>query len=134
MVQKVRFGDLDAMQHLNNVEFLRYFETARIKYLADRLGREHGPANRTGFGFIFGECKITYRSPAFYDEDVRTWIRPASLSRSTITLDFEMTAEGDGRILAGGYGVLVGYDYEAGESRPLPDELRERLDMFRADG
>jgi len=31
------------------------------------------------------------------------------------------------RGVADGYGVLVGYDYEAGRSRPLPDELRERL-------
>ena len=34
MTQKVRFGDLDAMQHMNNVEFLRYFETARIEYIS----------------------------------------------------------------------------------------------------
>ena len=27
--ERVRFGDLDAMKHLNNVVFLRYFETAR---------------------------------------------------------------------------------------------------------
>ncbi|MBA2504550.1 MAG: acyl-CoA thioesterase [Thermoleophilaceae bacterium] len=134
MVQRVRFGDLDAMQHLNNVEYLRYFETARIDFLQDRLGKEHGPANRTGLGFIFGECKITFRSPAHYGEEVRTYIEPSRISRSTITLDFEMKAEGDGRLLAEGYGVLVGYDYEAGESRPLPDDLRQRLDMLRTDG
>ena len=33
IVQRVRFGDLDAMQHMNNVEFLRYFETARIEFI-----------------------------------------------------------------------------------------------------
>ncbi len=33
MVQRVRFGDLDAMQHMNNVEFLRFFETARIDFI-----------------------------------------------------------------------------------------------------
>ena len=34
-VDRVRFGDLDAMRHLNNVEFLRFFETARIAYITE---------------------------------------------------------------------------------------------------
>ena len=32
--ERVRFGDLDAMRHVNNAVFLRYFESARISYLA----------------------------------------------------------------------------------------------------
>jgi acyl-CoA thioesterase FadM len=55
MVQKVRFGDLDAMQHLNNVEFLRFFETARIEYIGT-LFPEHSPDRAQDFGFIFAEC------------------------------------------------------------------------------
>ena len=31
--ERVRFGDLDAMRHLNNVVFLRYFESARIRFM-----------------------------------------------------------------------------------------------------
>ena len=38
-----------------------------------------------------------------------------------------MRSESDERLLAEGYGVLVGYDYAAGQSRPVPDELRQRL-------
>jgi acyl-CoA thioester hydrolase len=133
MVQRVRFGDLDAMQHLNNVEFLRFFETARIEYFMEKLP-EHKPGERTAFGFIFGECKITYRSPGSFGDEVRTYIRPSKATRSTLTLDFEMRVDGDGRLLAEGYGVLVGYDYEHGRSAPLPGELIERLDMVASDG
>ena len=129
-VERVRFGDLDAMQHMNNVEFLRFFETARIEYLKT-LFPEHQPTRREDFGFIFAECRISYRSPVLYDEWIRTEIRPGKVGRSSLHLDFEMTVEGDGegddRLVADGYGVLVGYDYAAGRSRPLPDELRGRL-------
>jgi acyl-CoA thioester hydrolase len=52
-VERVRFGDLDAMQHMNNVEFLRFFETARIEYLKLLLP-EHSPTGRREFRFIFG--------------------------------------------------------------------------------
>ena len=49
-LQRVRFGDLDAMQHMNNVEFLRFFETARIDYLR-ALSPEHAPTAKRQFGF-----------------------------------------------------------------------------------
>ena len=127
MVQRVRFGDLDAMQHMNNVEFLRFFETARIDYMM-RLLPELDPDNRSGFGFIFAECHIAYRSPAHFGEEIRTWIWPTRLERSSLRLEFAMTADSDGRLVAEGYGVLVGYDYAAGEPRSVPDELRHTLE------
>ena len=37
-VERVRFGDLDAMRHLNNVVFLRYFESARRRQTSPFLG------------------------------------------------------------------------------------------------
>jgi len=82
---------------------------------------------RREFGFIFGECHIVYRSPAHYDERIRTEIRPASFGQSSLRLEFEMRVDGDDRLVAEGYGVLVGHDYRDGGSQPLPDERRDRL-------
>ena len=127
IVERVRFGDLDAMGHLNNVEFLRFFETARIDFLG-RLMPEHAPTSRTEFGWIFAECHISYRAPAFFNDDVRVLIEPGELRRSSLRLDFRMVAEGDGRLVAEGYGVLVGYDYAAGRAQPVPEEVRARLE------
>ncbi len=130
ILQKVRFGDLDAMAHMNNVEFLRFFETARIAWI-QAVMPDHAPTSRQDFGFIFAECHIAYRSPAFFDETLRTWIEPGELRRSSVRLDFTMRAEGDGRLVAEGWGVLVGYDYAAGRPKPLPDDLRARLGARR---
>ena len=43
-----------------------------------------------------------------------------------------MSSEADGRLVADGYGVLVGYDYVEGRARPIPDEPRERIDIVPA--
>ena len=129
VVERVRFGDLDAMRHLNNVVFLRYFETARISYLR-HLVPEHDPANPEGegFGLIFAECHINYRAPAHYNELIRTWIRPIELKRSSVKLGFEMRVEESDRLVAEGWGTLVGYDYAAGSAHPIPDAFRERVE------
>jgi acyl-CoA thioester hydrolase len=129
--ERVRFGDLDAMRHLNNVVFLRYFETARIAYLR-RLTPDHDPADPEagGFGFIFAECHINYRSPVYFDEELEVRCRIGEVRRSAFKVAFEMTV-GD-RLAAEGYGWLVGFDYAAQGSAPLPDALRERLEAEAA--
>lgn len=130
--ERIRFGDLDAMRHLNNVEFLRFFETARIAFMQS-VFPGHDPAAPTGdFGLIFAEAHIAYRSPGRFGEVVRTWIRPGSIARSSFRMEFEMRADDDaagpdGRLMAEGYGVLVGYDYAAQAPMPLPARVREAL-------
>jgi acyl-CoA thioester hydrolase len=124
---RVRFGDLDAMRHLNNVAFLQFFESARIAYLRELIP-EHDPTQPVDFGLIFAECHINYRAPAFFDEDIRTHIRPASIRHSSFRVEFRMTSERDGRLLAEGYGVLVGYDYAAAKATPLPQRVVRALD------
>ncbi|MEJ7788830.1 MAG: thioesterase family protein [Thermoleophilaceae bacterium] len=121
--ERVRFGDLDAMRHLNNVVFLRYFETARIAYLRE-LVPGHDPAHPEagGFGLIFAACEIAYRSPATFDEEVAVRCRAESPGKSSFRVAFQMTVEE--RLIAEGHGVLVGYDYDQRRSRPLPDALR----------
>ena len=125
--ERVRFGDLDAMRHLNNVVFLRYFETARIAFIRD-LFPTHDPAHpesaRTGL--IFAECHINYRSPVHFDEEVAIRCAVGEVRRSAFQMRFEMKV-GD-RLVADGYGWLVGFDYDTQRSSKLPEPLRAALE------
>ncbi len=125
--ERVRFGDLDAMRHLNNVVFLRYFESARIAFIRE-LMPEHDPAGpeRGGLGFIFAECHIVYRSPVYFDEEIAVHCSIGEVRRSAFQVCFAMHVEE--RLAAEGHGWLVGYDYAAQRSARLPEELRERLE------
>ena len=130
--ERVRFGDLDAMRHLNNVVFLRYFETARIGYLR-HIVPEHDPAHpeTSGFGLIFAECHINYRSPVHFDDSLEVHCGIADVRRSSFKVTFEMKV-GD-RLAAEGEGVLVGFDYAQGRAQPLPEALSARL-LVEAEG
>ena len=125
--ERVRFGDLDANRHLNNVVFLRYFETARIAFVR-KLMPGHDPANPeegNGVGLIFAECRINYRAPVYFDELVDIHCTVDDIRRSSFRVPFRM-AVGD-RLVAEGYGVLVGYDYDTHRAARLPEDLKARL-------
>lgn len=124
--ERVRFGDLDAMRHLNNVVFLRYFESARIAFIR-RLVPGHDPAHPEDddFGVIFAECHIAYRSPVYFDEEVDVQCSIGEVRRSAFQVSFEMRV-GE-RLAAEGHGWLVGYDYKLQRAVPLADPLRAAL-------
>jgi acyl-CoA thioester hydrolase len=125
-VERVRFGDLDANRHLNNVVFLRYFETARIAYIRELIP-VHDPTHPEGdaFGVIFAECHINYRSPVHFDEEVAIECSIGEVRRSAFQVLFTMRV-GE-RVAAEGYGWLVGFDYVAEHAAPLPEELTKVL-------
>lgn len=131
-VERVRFGDLDAMRHLNNVVFLRFFETARIRFITDLLPGDHHPTSPEAddTAMIFAQCHIDYRSPVHYDEElhVKVWI--GEVKRSSFRVDFRMHV--DDRLCAEGYGWLVCFDYTTQRSAPIPDRLRDVLDAAAA--
>ena len=130
-VQRVRFGDLDALGHLNNVEFLRFFETARVDFVA-HVAPSGEPGNPSEFTFLFAECHIHYRSQVLWNEEIRTWIRPAEIRRASFKLEFEMRSESDGRLVAEGWGLMVTYDLSAGRTVRVPHKLRARLEPLLA--
>lgn len=125
--ERVRFGDLDAMRHLNNVVFLRYFETARIAFIRSLLP-EHDPARPESerFGLIFAECHIDYRSPVYFDEEVAVECSIGEIRRSAFQVNFAMRV-GE-RLAAEGYGWLVGFDYTAEKAAPLPERFKKVLE------
>ena len=125
--ERVRFSDLDAMRHVNNAVFLRYFETARITWL-HALGI-HDPvaeAEAGAFGLIFAECHIKYRSPVEFDEELDIALTISDVRRSSFRVPFEMRV-GE-RLCAEGYGVFVGFDYAQQRAASIPEALRDRIE------
>ena len=109
----VRFRDCDAMGHVNNAVYSTYLEEARIGVL--------GGLN----DFILARVEINFRSELRVGEEVE--VRTRCPRVGTKSFDLEHVIAADGRVVAEAKSVLVSYDYERGESVPVPEELRRRL-------
>ncbi len=132
---EVRFGDTDAMGHVNNAVYLTYVELARAGYYRAVTGGRIGiGATEREQSFILAEARLGFRQPAFFGEILWVEARTASIGRSSFTMEFRMTAEespyGRARLVATGSTVQVGFDYEAGRAQPLRDGVVEGLEAF----
>jgi acyl-CoA thioester hydrolase len=111
--ERVRFRDCDAMGHVNNAVYSTYLEEARIGVLGG-LGN-----------FILARVEIDFRAELRMGEEVEVRTRCSRIG--TKSFDLEHVISADGRVVAEARSVLVSYDYGRGESVPVPDELRARL-------
>jgi acyl-CoA thioester hydrolase len=111
--ERVRFRDCDAMGHVNNAVYSTFLEEARI----DVLG---GLAD-----FILARVEIDFRSELRMGEEIEVRTRCSRVGTKSVELEHEIRA--DGRLAAEAKSVLVGYDYERGESVPLPPGVEFRL-------
>ena len=123
---QVRFRDCDPMRHANNAVYFTYVEQARFAYWREVI---HVPHDATR-SFIIARSECDYKSPALPGEWLDVWIRTSSIGRSSFVLDYEILSADDGRMVAAARTVQVMFDYAAGRSIPVPDDLAAKLEAF----
>jgi acyl-CoA thioester hydrolase len=124
----VQWGDQDAFEHVNNVVYFRWFESARIAYFR-RIGlmdkwdaRQLGP--------ILAASSCDYRRSIVFPDSVRVGIRATRIGRSSIGLEHRIVSEEQKVLAAEGISTVVFYDYGAGRSHPVPDEVRRAIERL----
>lgn len=134
-VLETRFGDTDAMGHVNNSRFLTYCESARIDYWETATGEPFGLVTHGAEeSLILAEIRVTFRSPAYFGEVLTVESRIGRLGRTSFTLEHRVTAAGSvrgrARLVATGEDVLVLYDYATERPRMIPDDVVARLEAY----
>ena len=119
--ETVRFRDLDAKGHVNNAVYLTYMESARVAFVA-HAGAVSGLDE---LSFIVARIEIDFRAPVELGQEVEVGVRPARFGMKSFELEYELRA--GGRLVAEAKSVCVGYDYESGETVPIPEAWREQL-------
>jgi acyl-CoA thioester hydrolase len=121
MVMPIRWGDMDAMGHVNNTLYFRYMEIARLEWLF-AIG---APPNPDGGGLVIVNAFCNFIRQLEFPGDVLAKHYVANPGRSSfdtfITLE---RVESPGVICADGGATTVWIDFKAQKSVPLPDWLR----------
>jgi acyl-CoA thioester hydrolase len=125
MTIPIRWGDMDAMGHVNNTVYFRYLEIVRLDWLY-AVGASADPA--TGQGPLIVNAFCTFIRQLEYPGLVRARQYVANPGRSSF--DTFITLERDdepGVRYAEGGATTVWTDYAAKKSAPLPDWFRALL-------
>lgn len=120
----LRWGDMDAMSHLNNVMYFRLMEEARIQWFA-HFGFSTMPSGEAPI-LAHAACDfvkaMTYPAVAVVKQIV------TRLGRSSVEMSLVIERKDEpGVAYATGRTVVVWYDYTLGKPMPWPESVRSAI-------
>ena len=124
MVIPIRWGDMDAMGHVNNTLYFRFFETVRLAWL-HKVG---GALDVNGEGVLIANAFCNFIKQLEYPGDVvaRHYVAKPGRSSFDTFVTLERT-DTPGVIHGTGGATAVWVNFKEQKSRPMPDWLRALL-------
>ncbi|MGX1882582.1 acyl-CoA thioesterase [Streptomyces sp. NPDC055287] len=132
----LRWSDMDAFGHVNNVVFLRYLEEARIDFMF-RLAPGDGSPSFAG-GSVVARHEIDYKLPLVHRHEpvtIESWVTKIGAASLTIAYEVKDTdTDGSERVYVRASTVVVPYDLEAARPRRISAEEKSFLQEYLDDG
>ena len=124
----VQWGDMDAYQHVNNVVYFRWFESARIAYLEkiDLKSLYH----TAGIGPILAAIACDYRRQLTYPDTVAVGARISRIGRSSFDMEHVLFSTQQRAVVADGRSTIVTFDYRQQKSTPVPHDIRRKIEQI----
>ena len=121
----VRWGDMDAMGHVNNAMYFRYLESTRLDWFR-QIGFQPDPQ---GQGPVIVNAFCNFYKQLEYPGDVRVKMYVSDPARTT----FESWAtiervDEPGVIYAAGGATTIWVDFPAQKAKTMPDWVRQLVE------
>jgi acyl-CoA thioester hydrolase len=124
MTVPIRWGDMDAMGHVNNTLYFRYMEIARLQWMF-----ESGvPANPQGEGPVIVNAFCNFIRQLEFPGEVLVRTYAGEVGRTSFDTYHEMLRTDDpDTVYANGGATVVWVDFPNQKSAPMPQRLRELI-------
>jgi len=121
----IRFGDLDPQGHVNNTVFATFFETGRVMLLREP-GNELGAPGATT---VLARLDISFLRELHWPGEVTIGTGTTQVGRSSYS--FLQAIFHNGECAGTANATMVMIDAATRKSRPLPDNVVQRLEQLR---
>ncbi|BCV51651.1 acyl-CoA thioesterase [Shewanella algae] len=116
-----RFNETDGLGHINNTVLPVWFEAAR-----EPVFEIFNPGlDLTNWNLIVAGFTIAFKAPTYYGKTVKVLTSVSRIGNSSFEV-LQQSWQGE-LLTAEAKTTLVHYDYSCEQSRPIPDEIRQRL-------
>ena len=121
----IEWGDMDALQHVNNIEYFKYFQVARIAYFEKIDSESVMGETRISSILASTQCKFIY--PLDYPDSVSVGVRVDAMADQYFTMKYAVVSEKHQRLAAIGDAKVVMFDYVNNKKASIPSEIRKTI-------
>ena len=131
----VLWGDMDDFGHVNNIVYLKWFETARVEIAKKALGLEGLQMDeikkKDGFGPILANFNSNYRIPLRYPDTINIKTRVSHVGNSSFGIEHQMySKENDEKVVFDAESVVVMVNYKGGSKFQFDGNAKKQLKEF----
>lgn len=124
----VRWSDLDALGHVNNAQYARYFEAGRVAYCDSVLDLQFNPA--VDEAWILADLRCTFRGQLHFPSDIEVATRCSSFGNSSAELISAIYQKDLDEPVSESLAVVVWFDFVGQKSKVIPDTVRDRISKY----
>lgn len=128
----IRWGDMDALGHVNNAAYFTYMEQVRVGWLASVGAEALGPGAREGSVIVNACC--TFNKSITYPATLRVQIHGGAPGRTSFESYYTLQDADTHVVYATGTARVVWVNYASGRAIPLPAFVRRHLPGGDASG
>ncbi len=122
----IRWGDMDAMGHVNNTVYFRYMEQARIGWF-EVLVPQGAAWKSTGIVIVNASCH--YRRPITYPGTVEVRLLVGRIGTSSVATFYELRVDADPELYASGEAMVVFVSMATQRPTRIPEAMRACLEQ-----
>jgi len=126
---RVRYAETDGMRVVYHGNYLTYFEEARTN-LFRNIGVVYAEIERAGIFLVVLEANVKYRRGAVYDDVLQVKASLKEIPTLKITIDYEITRNGESEILVTGQTVHAFTNAQTGRPIRPPQEYMNIMQKY----
>lgn len=120
----VAWVEMDIYHHVNNANYFKYFEAARIKYFeAIKINRLY---NNEGIGAVLSKASCNFIIPLVYPDNITIGARIVDIQKHYISMEQFITSPKHG-LSAFGESEIVFYDFKKLKKVEIPNGIIEKI-------
>ena len=127
---RVEWGEMDAFGHVNNANYLRWFESARIAYF-EMIAVSIGAKDASPWVPILARATVDFKKPVTYPDTITVEASVTKLGNTSFTMAYRAVSPTLG-LAAEGEAIVVLLDPATGQKTPLPEALRVAITSLEA--
>ncbi len=128
MTFPLHWGELDALGHVNNTSYFRWFESVRLNAFIEI---ELVTTADSTCGPILASTTCNYLNPITWPAEILVGTRFSKIGRTSFTMEYAVALAGEPRNLcAEGSSVCVLINYQTGEKIPMDNDMRKTIERY----
>lgn len=119
--QPVAWGDMDAFNHVNNVQYYEYSQSARVHYMREMALFDKSLVT------VLAASSCQYLRPVTFPDTLYIGVRIKKLGNTSITSEYHFFSQEQQMLVAKGEAVVVLFEADGKTKRQLSPANRQKI-------